>query len=71
MLNTMLQTLSIIKKSYEFTDEQFINYLNEIDQGLHNLDELAEKSPVKSESLAKTRKLSEEIIRLNNHLNKI
>ena len=63
--------LSIIKKSYEFTDEQFINYLNEIDQGLHNLDELAEKSPVKSESLDKTRKLSEEIIRLNNHLNKI
>lgn len=63
--------LSIIKKSYEFTDEEFVNYLNEIDQGLHNLDELVEKSPVKSESLDKTRKLSEEIIRLNNHLNKI
>ena len=64
-------TLSIIKKSYEFTDEQFINYLSEIDQGLHNLDELAEKSPIKSESLNKTKKLSEEIIRLNQHLNKI
>lgn len=70
-INKNKVTLNIIKKSYEFTDEQFINYLNEIDQGLHDLDELAEKSPVKSESLDKTKKLSEEIIRLNNYLNKL
>lgn len=53
--------LSLVQKKYDFTDEDVLNYLDEIDQGKLNDKELAEKSPIKIDSIDKVLKMDDEI----------
>jgi hypothetical protein len=55
-----------MKKQYGITDAEIEAHLEKADRGEYNLDELADKSPVKIKSVYKIKEFTEEIIKLNN-----
>ncbi len=60
-----------LKREYNLTDEQIKEKLEEADQGMYDLDEIEEKSPVHIEAVTKIKHLTEEIIKLNKEIKKL
>lgn len=58
-------TVKIIKKLQGWSDEDVERYMQEVDQGKHDVDELVEKSPVKLKKIQDIVDLTKEIQRLN------
>ncbi len=59
------------KQKYGLTDDQITAYLDAVDHGKKNLDEIEAKVPFKSSSLSKIRKLTEKIVELNKRIDLI
>lgn len=60
-----------LKKKYDLTDEIIKEKLAEADQGLYDLDDIEEKSPVKIEAVKKIKSLTEQIIKENKEIEKL
>jgi len=58
------------KRKYGFSDNDINDYLNQVDNGEADLDEAISQVPIKTESISKIKKITEEIANLNLILNK-
>lgn len=54
-------TFFIIKRAQGWNDEDVQNYLDELDRGMHDIDELIEMSPIKNKAIEELAELTREI----------